>query len=148
VVTNNLIKGTWIDILASQNILEQLSSRLLRSLEISGNSYLFNEFVYKLGFFWYDWARPTSANKVQFTQERVEYKVFLFDDHLKGSKSLKIFKINLTFRFDKLSHFLLKLPMMVIDYDYCLIIPLASKKQIVNSYLDHKSRKMIFCECE
>jgi hypothetical protein len=45
-----------------------------------------------------------SAKKVQFTQERVEYKVFLFDDLLKGPKSLKIFKINLTFRFDKLSH--------------------------------------------
>jgi hypothetical protein len=42
--------------------------------------------------------------KVQFTQERVEYKVFLANDPLKGSKSLKIFKINLTFRFDKLSH--------------------------------------------
>jgi hypothetical protein len=40
--------------------------------------------------------------KVQFTQERVEY-VFLFEDPLKGSKSFKIFKINLTFRFDKLS---------------------------------------------
>jgi hypothetical protein len=73
---------------------------------------------------------PRVPKKVQFTQERVEYNVFLFDDRLKGSKSLKIFKINLTFRFDKLSHFLLKLPMMVIDYDYCLIIPLASKKQI------------------
>jgi hypothetical protein len=32
------------------------------------------------------------------------YKLFLFDEPLKGSKSLKIFKINLTFRFDKLSH--------------------------------------------
>jgi hypothetical protein len=42
--------------------------------------------------------------KVQFAQERVEYNVFLFDDPLKGSKLLKIFKINLTFRFDKLSH--------------------------------------------
>jgi hypothetical protein len=42
--------------------------------------------------------------KVQFTQERVEYNVFLFDDPLKGSKSLKIFKISLTFPFDKLSH--------------------------------------------
>jgi hypothetical protein len=48
--------------------------------------------------------RPTSAKKVQFTQERVEYNVFLFDDPLKGSKSLKIFKINLAFRSDKLSH--------------------------------------------
>jgi hypothetical protein len=46
-------------------------------------------------------ASPT-PKKVQFTQ--VEYNVFLFDDHLKGSKSLKIFKINLTFRFDKFSH--------------------------------------------
>jgi hypothetical protein len=40
--------------------------------------------------------------RAQFTQERVEYNVFLFDESLKGSKSLKIFKINLTFRFDKL----------------------------------------------
>jgi hypothetical protein len=28
--------------------------------------------------------------KVQFTQERVEYNVFLFNDPFKGSKSLKI----------------------------------------------------------
>jgi hypothetical protein len=47
---------------------------------------------------------PTHTKKAQFTQERVEYNVFLFDDPLKGSNSLKIFKINLTFRFDKLSH--------------------------------------------
>jgi hypothetical protein len=40
--------------------------------------------------------------KVQFTHERVEYTVFLFDEPLKGSKSLKTFKISLTFRFDKL----------------------------------------------
>jgi hypothetical protein len=46
----------------------------------------------------------TQAKKVQFTHERVEYNVFLFDEPLKGSKSLKIFKIILTFRFDKLSH--------------------------------------------
>jgi hypothetical protein len=39
------------------------------------------------------------CQKGQFTQERVEY-VFLFDEPLKGSKSLKIFEINLTFRFD------------------------------------------------
>jgi hypothetical protein len=38
----------------------------------------------------------------QFTHERIEYNVFLFDEPLKGSKSLKIFKISLTFRFDKL----------------------------------------------
>jgi hypothetical protein len=36
------------------------------------------------------------------THERVEYNVFLFDEPLKGSKSLKTFKISLTFRFDKL----------------------------------------------
>jgi hypothetical protein len=42
--------------------------------------------------------------KAQITQERVEYKVFLLDEPLKGSKSLKIFKISLTFRFDKLSN--------------------------------------------
>jgi hypothetical protein len=41
-------------------------------------------------------------DEAQFTHERVEYNVFLFDEHLKGSKSLKIFKISLTFRFDKL----------------------------------------------
>jgi hypothetical protein len=38
----------------------------------------------------------------EFTHERVEYNVFLFDEPLKGSKSLKTFKISLTFRFDKL----------------------------------------------
>jgi hypothetical protein len=42
--------------------------------------------------------------KAQITQERVEYNVFLFDEPLKGSKLLKIFKISLTFRFDKLSN--------------------------------------------
>jgi hypothetical protein len=37
-------------------------------------------------------------------KERVEYNVFLCDEPLKGSKSQKIFKISLTFRFDKLSN--------------------------------------------
>jgi hypothetical protein len=41
--------------------------------------------------------------KAQITQERVEY-VFLFNEPPKGSKSLKISKISLTFRFDKLSN--------------------------------------------
>jgi hypothetical protein len=41
--------------------------------------------------------------KAQFTQERVEYNVFLLDEPFKGSKAFKIFKISLTFRFDKLS---------------------------------------------
>jgi hypothetical protein len=45
---------------------------------------------------------PTSAKKPQFTHEQVEYNVFLFDESLKDSKSLKIIKISLTFRFDKL----------------------------------------------
>jgi hypothetical protein len=40
--------------------------------------------------------------KAQFTPEQVEYNGFLFDEPLKGSKSLKIFKISLTFRFDRL----------------------------------------------
>jgi hypothetical protein len=47
--------------------------------------------------FWHEWAK-----KAQLTHERVEYSVFLFDEPPKGSKSLKIFKISLTFRFDKL----------------------------------------------
>jgi hypothetical protein len=34
------------------------------------------------------------AKKAQFTHERVEYNVFLFDEPLKGFKSLKIFKIS------------------------------------------------------
>jgi hypothetical protein len=44
------------------------------------------------------------SKKVQITQERIEYNVFLFDEPPKGFKLLKIFKISLTFRFDKLSN--------------------------------------------
>jgi hypothetical protein len=47
---------------------------------------------------------PRVPKNAQITQERVEYNVFLFDKPLKGFKSLKIFKISLTFRFDKLSN--------------------------------------------
>jgi hypothetical protein len=47
---------------------------------------------------------PRVTKKAQFTQERVEYNVFLFDEPLKDSKLVKIFKISLTFRFDKLWH--------------------------------------------
>jgi hypothetical protein len=43
---------------------------------------------------------PRVPKKAQFTDERVEY-VFLFDEPLKGYKSIKIFKIR-TFRFGKL----------------------------------------------
>jgi hypothetical protein len=59
---------------------------------VEQNSSLFDEFLCKLGFFGTSGPvmfRPTSAKKDQFTQERVEYKVFLFDEPLKGSKSLK-----------------------------------------------------------
>jgi hypothetical protein len=45
-----------------------------------------------------------SQKKSNLHKNELNYKVFLFDDPLKGSKSLKIFKINLTFCFDKLSH--------------------------------------------
>jgi hypothetical protein len=53
---------------------------------------------------WVNWAffGTRGSKKAQFTHERVEYNVFLFDEPLKGSKSLKTFKIGLTFRFDKL----------------------------------------------
>jgi hypothetical protein len=77
------------------------------------NSSLFNEFARKLGLFWHEWTilkrecnerfkGPRVPKKAQFTHERVEYNVFWFDEPLKSSKSLKIFKISLTFRFDKL----------------------------------------------
>jgi hypothetical protein len=56
------------------------------------NSGLFDEFVCKLGHF------KTGVKR----HERVEFNVFLFDEILKGSKLLKIFKISLTFHFDKL----------------------------------------------
>jgi hypothetical protein len=68
------------------------------------NSSLFDEFVCKLGLSWHAWTikGPRVPKKAQLTHERVEYNVFLFDEPLKGSKSLKTFKISLTFRFDKL----------------------------------------------
>jgi hypothetical protein len=52
-------------------------------------------------------ASETSVLKAHECQKKAEfnheqYNVFLFDEPLKGSKSLKIFKISLTFRFDKL----------------------------------------------
>jgi hypothetical protein len=77
-------------------------------MSVAYNSSLFNEFVCKLGFFAMSGPSETSVLKAhecqkdQFTQERVEYNVFLFDEPLKGSKTLKIFKIRLTFGFDKL----------------------------------------------
>jgi hypothetical protein len=56
-------------------------------------------FTLQSGAFTIDSSTP---KKTQFTHERVEYNVFLFDEPVKGSKSPKIFKISLTFRFDKL----------------------------------------------
>jgi hypothetical protein len=64
--------------------------------------------------------------KAQITQERVEYNVFLFDELPKGSKSLKIFKISLTFRSDKLSN----LSKSVHTGENCQILTVSIKKQI------------------
>jgi hypothetical protein len=57
------------------------------------NSSLFNEFVCKLGFFGMsrsvrftrDFKGPRVPKRAQFTHERVEYNVLLFDEPLKGS---------------------------------------------------------------
>jgi hypothetical protein len=93
---------------------EKLVSINLLLLYQPKNSSLFDEFVCKLGFFWHAWAilkrsfhsrfkmAHACQKKPQFAHERVEYNVFLLDEPLKGSKSLKTFKISLTFRFDKL----------------------------------------------
>jgi hypothetical protein len=64
------------------------------------NSSLFNAFVCNLGFFWQEWA----SLKLECNESFKGPRVFLFDEPLKGSKSLKMFKISLTFRFDKLSN--------------------------------------------
>jgi hypothetical protein len=57
-----------------------------------------------VNFTFFDMTGPRVPKKAKFTHERVEYNVFLFDEPLKGPKSLKIFKISLTFRFYKLRH--------------------------------------------
>jgi hypothetical protein len=66
--------------------------------------------------------------KAKITQERVEYNVFLFDKPLKGSKSLKIFKISFTFRFDKLSN----LSKSVHTGENSQILTVSNKKQNLN----------------
>jgi hypothetical protein len=66
--------------------------------------------------------------KAQIRQERVEYNVFLFDEPLKASKSLKIFKISLTFRFDKLSN----LSKSVHTGENSQILTVSNKKRILN----------------
>jgi hypothetical protein len=91
------------------------------------NSYLFNEFVCNFGFFWHEWTSPRVPKKAQITLERVEYNVFLFDESLKGSKSLKIFKISLTFRFDKLSN----LSKFVHTVENSQILTVSNKKNVL-----------------
>jgi hypothetical protein len=67
------------------------------------NGSLFDEFVCRLGLFWHEWTilkrewnesfkAPRVPKGAQFTYERVEY-VFLFDEPLKGSKTLKSLKL-------------------------------------------------------
>jgi hypothetical protein len=73
------------------------------------NFFPYVKFLHKIPTYTYKNKEEWRKGRVRFlldffTQERVEYNVFLFDEPLKGSKSLKIFKINLTFHFDKLSH--------------------------------------------
>jgi hypothetical protein len=60
--------------------------------------------LYEIEYIYLTSSRVILAFYTQITQEQVEYNVFLFDEPLKSSKSLKIFKISLTFRFDKLSN--------------------------------------------
>jgi hypothetical protein len=62
--------------------------------------------------------------KAQIPQERVEYNVFLLDEPLKDSKLLKILKISLTFRFDKLSN----LSKSVHTGENSQILPVSNKK--------------------
>jgi hypothetical protein len=74
---------------------------------------------------------PRVPKKSQFTHERVEYNVFLFDESLKGSKSLKIFKISLTFRFDKLWH----LSKSVHIWENSQILTVSNKKLIFSEWV-------------
>jgi hypothetical protein len=78
------------------------------------------------------WAWSTNAKKAQITQERVEYNVFLF----KGFRWLKIFKISLTFRFDKLSNS----SKSVHTGENSQILTVSNK----NSYLLYKTIKFYF----
>jgi hypothetical protein len=55
---------------------------------------------------------------------------FLFDEPLKGSKSLKIFKIKLMFRFNKLSH----LSKSVHIGENSEILTVSNKKKIFDRY--------------
>jgi hypothetical protein len=79
-----------------------------------------------LGFF-----GMSGPKKAQITQEQVEYNVFLFDEPPKGSKSLKIFTISLTFRFDKLSN----LSKSVHTGENCQILTVSNKKRIFIQFI-------------
>jgi hypothetical protein len=83
-----------------------------------------------------EFEKSTSAKKAQITQERVEYNVFLFDKPPKGSKSLKIFKISLTFRFDKLSN----LSKSVHTGENSQILTVSNKKNILKGNLNHYTK--------
>jgi uncharacterized protein (DUF1015 family) len=74
--------------------------------------------------------------KAQITQERVEYNVFLFEERPKGSKSLKIFKISLTFRFDKLSN----LSKSVHTEENYQILTVSNKKHFCNIGMCHQGK--------
>jgi hypothetical protein len=78
--------------------------------------------------------------KAQITQERVEYNVFMFDEPLKGSKSLKIFKISLTFRFDKLSNF----SKSVRTGENSQILTVSNKKFIFEAVTVNKVQKVFY----
>jgi hypothetical protein len=67
-----IITGKGVLIIA-EDIANSLIIFLCASAYI--NSSLFNEFLCKLGFF------GTSAKNAQFTQKRLEYNVFLFDEN-------------------------------------------------------------------
>jgi hypothetical protein len=78
------------------------------------------------------WSWSTHAKKkAQITQKRVEYNAFLFDKPFKDSKSQKIFKISLTFRFDKLSN----LSKSVHTGEKSQILTASNKKKIKSNFL-------------
>jgi hypothetical protein len=92
---------------------------------------------------------PRVPKKAQITQERVEYNVFLFNESPKGSKSLKIFKISLTLRFDKLSN----LSKSVHTGENSQILTVSNKKNYFyclkfssgDIYINLKKKQFFFC---
>jgi hypothetical protein len=92
------------------NLISQVVQKVVQ------NSYLFNEFLCNLGFFWHEWASLKLEWNESFKGPLVPKKAQLHKNELnttffcstspppKGSQWPKIFKISLTFRFDKLSN--------------------------------------------